>query len=248
MPSARFHNQGSDIETGDRRMTKHSRWLIAGAASALIAGSGLAFGQGMQQPSGGMQGGASGGMQGGASGERNLGSGGGAATTGQEGGSMRDSQPSTSGQGSSSDRMQSDRPQAQDRGAATRDETQPQRGDTTRSGAQSSQQRGTSGQSSERGTNGQGSAGANTSVNLSSQQRTQIRQVVLRNHSIPHVNNVDVRINVGAVLPRTVELIDVPEDVVTIFPRFRRHKIVIIHDQVVIVEPSTFKIVAVLPA
>jgi hypothetical protein len=198
-------------------------------------------------------------MQGGASSERNLGGGGassernlgsGGATSGQEGGSMRSSQPSTSGQGSSSDRLQSDQPQAQDRGGATRDETRPQRGDTPRNGAQSQQQRGTSGQSSERGTTGQGSAGsgASTGVNLSSQQRTQIRQVVLRNHSIPHVNNVDVSINVGVVLPRTVELIDVPEDVVTIYPRFRRHKIVIIHDQVVIVEPSTFKIVAVLPA
>jgi hypothetical protein len=226
-------------------VTKHTRWLIAGTASALIAGSGLAFGQGMQQaPSGGASGGTSmgGGMQGGSSTERSGSSternlSGSGATSGQESGSMRGSQPSTSGQSSSSGRTQSEQPQAQERGGATRSETQ-------RSGTQS-QQRGTSSQ-----TSGQGSAssGASTSINLSSQQRTQIKQVVVRHSDIPHVNDVNVNIAVGAALPSTVALIDVPEDVVTVFPRFRRHKIVIIKNQIVIVEPSSLKIVAVLPA
>jgi len=40
----------------------------------------------------------------------------------------------------------------------------------------------------------------------------------------------------------------VPEDVVSIFPRFRRHKFFIVDEEIVIVDPVTLEIVAVLPA
>jgi hypothetical protein len=222
---ARLHNFTS--KSGVDAMTKNTRWLVAGAASVLIAGSGLAFGQSMQQqqPSTGASSGAQSGgaMQGGTSSEKSL-------------NSTQSSQSGTSGQGSSSGTMQSQSGSS---------------GQGSSSGSMQSQQQQKSGTSAQKGgTTGQGAAssGAGTSMNLSAQQKTQIKQVALKNSSIPHVNNVNVRINVGAVLPSTVELVDVPEDIVVIFPQFRRHKIVIIKNEIVIVEPSTLKIVAVLPA
>jgi hypothetical protein len=48
-------------------------------------------------------------------------------------------------------------------------------------------------------------------------------------------------------VPRHVHLVPVPEDVVRIYPRFRRDRVVIIEDEVVIVDPVTFRIIAVLP-
>jgi len=89
---------------------------------------------------------------------------------------------------------------------------------------------------------------ANTRVNLNEQQRGQIRERVLAQRNIPRVRNVDVDVAVGSVIPRTVRLAPVPVDVVRIFPRFRRDRIVIIEDEVVIVDPVTFRIIAVLPA
>jgi hypothetical protein len=55
-------------------------------------------------------------------------------------------------------------------------------------------------------------------------------------------------VRVDAVVPHRVHLVAVPENVVRIYPRFRRDRVVIIEDEVVIVDPVTLRIIAVLPA
>jgi len=97
-------------------------------------------------------------------------------------------------------------------------------------------------------TNANVNANVNTRVNLNEQQRGQIRDRVLAQRNIPRVRNVDVDVAVGTVIPRTVRLAPVPANIVRIFPRFRQDRIVIIEDEVVIVDPVTFRIIAVLPA
>src|SRR5215469_14161962 len=51
---------------------------------------------------------------------------------------------------------------------------------------------------------------------LSIEQRTTLRETVLR--SGPRVTRVNFRIGVGAVVPRTVELIAVPQPILAIYP------------------------------
>ena len=85
-------------------------------------------------------------------------------------------------------------------------------------------------------------------TNLSSERRTRIHDMVLSRRDIPRVSNLDVNIRVNSIIPRSVRLAAVPEDVVRIYPRFRRHRVFVYNDEIVIVDPVTFRIVAVLPA
>jgi hypothetical protein len=88
----------------------------------------------------------------------------------------------------------------------------------------------------------------NVNVEINEQQRSRIRDVVVSRRNIPRVSNVNFDIRVGTVVPRTVRFVTVPEEIVTIYPRFRRHRIVIVGDEILIIDPVTFRIVAVLPA
>jgi len=87
-----------------------------------------------------------------------------------------------------------------------------------------------------------------TNVELNEQQRTRIREVVTSHRNIPRLSRVNFAVRVGAVVPRTVRFIAVPEDIVRIYPRFRRDRIVIVDDEILIIDPVTFEILAVLPA
>jgi len=86
----------------------------------------------------------------------------------------------------------------------------------------------------------------NASVNINDQQRTRISA------SISHLNvqpltNVNFSLSVGTVVPRDVRLQPLPAEVVEIVPQYRGYNFVLVKDEIVIVEPSTYKIVTVLP-
>jgi hypothetical protein len=85
-------------------------------------------------------------------------------------------------------------------------------------------------------------------VNIREDQRTRIHDVIVARRDILRVNSVDFDLRVGTVIPRSVRLVGMPEDVVRIFPRFRRHRVFIAENEIVIVDPATLRIVAVLPA
>jgi hypothetical protein len=90
------------------------------------------------------------------------------------------------------------------------------------------------------------STNVNASVNINDQQRTRISQ------SVSHLNvqpltNVNFSLSVGTVVPRDVRLQPLPADVVEIVPQYRGYDFVLVRDEIVIVEPSNYKIVAVLP-
>jgi hypothetical protein len=125
---------------------------------------------------------------------------------------------------------------------------------------QSDRREGTTGQSDrrfegstdrrERSTTGGERSRSDTNVNveINEQQRSRSRDVVVSRRDIPHVSNINVDLRVGSVVPRSVRFVSVPEEIVRIYPRFRRHRIVIVRDEIIIVDPVTFQIVAVLPA
>jgi hypothetical protein len=91
-----------------------------------------------------------------------------------------------------------------------------------------------------------GGAGAE----LSTEQRTQVRQTILQSGNVPRVSRSEVNINisVGTVVPRSVRLVSLPERIVTIRPAWRGFLYFVVEDEIIVVEPGTLKIVAVISA
>jgi hypothetical protein len=85
-----------------------------------------------------------------------------------------------------------------------------------------------------------------TSTSLNTEQRTKIRETVLRGGSVNRVSKVDFSISVGTVVPRSVRLVTVPSTIVEIHPAWRGYLYVVVEDEIIIVEPGTLKIVAVI--
>lgn len=84
-------------------------------------------------------------------------------------------------------------------------------------------------------------------VNLTSDQRTHIRDTVIDARGAPRVDHVDFDVTVGTVVPRErVHVVRVPETLVRIDPQWRGYLYFIVEDQVVIVNPHDMRIVAVL--
>ena len=92
-------------------------------------------------------------------------------------------------------------------------------------------------------TTGQAGAGAK----LSTEQRTKITTVIKEQHIAP-VNNVNFSISVGTRVPHEVSFHPLPAEIVTIYPDWRGYEFFLVRDQIVVVNPRTLEIVAVLEA
>ena len=163
-------------------------------------------------------------------------------------GGMKSEKGQTTGQGTGSSTMQKDQSTTQHRDqSTTRDRDQMQNRDQKAQGqdrtqqdrTQTQTQGGAAGQSTT--TTGQAGAGGK----LSTEQRTQITSVIKEQRVAP-VTNVNFSISVGTRVPRDVHFHALPERVVTIYPEWRRYKFILVREQIVIVDPNTFEIVAVL--
>ena len=93
-------------------------------------------------------------------------------------------------------------------------------------------------------TTGQAAAG---SKQLTTEQRTTIRTVV-REQKVQPATNVNFAISVGTVVPRTVTFRPVTTEFVTVNPAWRGFEYFLVGDQIVIVNPRTLEIVAVIEA
>ncbi|MDX2158041.1 MAG: DUF1236 domain-containing protein [Hyphomicrobiaceae bacterium] len=92
---------------------------------------------------------------------------------------------------------------------------------------------------------GQASAdGQAQRVEVDDQKRTRVREVFrAQRDRVRHHTNINVSIDVGRRLPRTLTYYEVPEYIVEIEPRYRGHRFVWVEDRYVIVEPATFVVV-----
>ncbi|WP_029582904.1 DUF1236 domain-containing protein [Bradyrhizobium sp. URHD0069] len=90
-----------------------------------------------------------------------------------------------------------------------------------------------------------GQAGA--AAKLSTEQRTKITTVI-RDQRVQPLNNVNFSISVGTRVPRDVRFHPLPREVVTIYPEWRGYEFVLVKEQIVVVDPRTFEIVAILEA
>jgi hypothetical protein len=92
-------------------------------------------------------------------------------------------------------------------------------------------------------TTGQAGAGAK----LSTEQRTKITTVIRDQHVAP-VNDVKFSIAVGTRVPREVSFHSLPAEVVTVYPEWRGYEYFLVRDEIIVVDPRTLEIVAVLEA
>jgi hypothetical protein len=90
---------------------------------------------------------------------------------------------------------------------------------------------------------GQAGAGAK----LSGDQRTKITTVIRDQHVQP-VTNVNFSISVGTRVPRDVSFHPLPAEIVTLYPDWRGYEFILVRDQILVIDPSSLEIVAVLDA
>jgi hypothetical protein len=99
-------------------------------------------------------------------------------------------------------------------------------------------------------TTGQGAASSRGAANLSTEQRTKITTTI-RSHKTEYhpVEHVKFSISIGTRVPRSgVTLYTLPATVVEVYPAWRGYKFILVGDQIVVIDPGTYEIVAVLEA
>ena len=164
-----------------------------------------------------------------------------------------DSKASTTGQGAADQKAQGkDAPgagktQAQDHKAPA-SKTQAQDNKAQQPAAKSAQDNKADSKASTTGQGAAGSTQAGGAVNLTSEQKTKIRTSVVQSSSAPKVSrsSINFNVSVGTVVPRTVRIVSVPTTLVEIHPAWRGYSYFVVDEEVIIVEPSTMKIIAVI--
>jgi hypothetical protein len=142
-------------------------------------------------------------------------------------------------------------PREERQGRPSEQRSQQERGKTDRDRIQRderanspSQERDRSRGEGSRETTGQGAAAARTQ-NLTSEKRTRIHEIVVRERNAPRVSP-DFEVSVGARVPRTVRFLAVPRTIVEIEPEWRGYSYFLVGDRMVIFNPRTMEIVAIV--
>jgi hypothetical protein len=93
-------------------------------------------------------------------------------------------------------------------------------------------------------TTGQGAAGG--SAKLSTEQRTKITSIIKQRKVEPTQLNVSV--SVGTRVPASVHLYPLPVEVVAVYPAWRGYEYILVGDQIVVINPRSHEIVAIIEA
>jgi hypothetical protein len=96
----------------------------------------------------------------------------------------------------------------------------------------------------QRSTTGQGSAAG--AAKLSGKQRSKITAIIKEKKVRPTHLNISVR--VGATLPASVHFYPLPVEVIDIYPQWRGYDYILVGDEIIIINPRTHRIVALLEA
>ena len=59
--------------------------------------------------------------------------------------------------------------------------------------------------------------------------------------------NIDINLNIGSPVPRSVTLYPLPAAIIDINPRWRNYRYVVVRDEIVIINPQTYVVVEVIP-
>ena len=120
--------------------------------------------------------------------------------------------------------------------AVTEQRTKESRDEHIRSNSSTGASEGTEGRSERRG----------SIASVTSEQKTRIKTVFSRHHVEP-ARNLNVAVNVGVALPRSVHLYPIPEDIIVIVPDYRGYDYIMLDDdRVAIVDPETYEVVDII--
>jgi len=89
---------------------------------------------------------------------------------------------------------------------------------------------------------------AGASVKLTDNQRSKIQATIGKDPGARVTADVNFDVTVGAEVPRSVHVAVLPEDVIEIVPEYQGYDYVVVGDNILIIDPATMEIVAVLPA
>ena len=84
------------------------------------------------------------------------------------------------------------------------------------------------------------------SAKLSPEQRTKITTIVMQRKVAPARLNVSVE--VGTRVPNSVHLYPLPQEVFVIYPEWRGYDYILVGDEIVVIDPRTHEIVAIIEA
>ena len=93
-------------------------------------------------------------------------------------------------------------------------------------------------------TTGQGAAAG--AAKLSTEQRTKISSII-REHKTPSVH-LNVSVSVGTRVPTNIHLYPLPVQVITVYPEWRGYDYVMVGEDIVVIDPRTHEIVAIIEA
>lgn len=94
-------------------------------------------------------------------------------------------------------------------------------------------------------TTGQGAAG--TSSSLTTEQRTKITSS-LKQEKAPRATNVNFSLEIGTAIPSSVQRAPLPRAVVEVYPAWRGYEYVMVENDILIIDPATSRIVAIIEA
>ncbi len=92
----------------------------------------------------------------------------------------------------------------------------------------------------------QGDRDAGARIQLSEEKRTSVRERLAKSARSNRVTNVNFDIRVGANVPRNTTVHVLPPDVVEIVPEYRGYRYVYVSDEIVIIHPTNYVVVAVI--
>jgi hypothetical protein len=90
------------------------------------------------------------------------------------------------------------------------------------------------------------STNTTASININDQQRTRVTESISRLNVQP-LTSVNFSLSVGTAVPRDIRLQPLPADVVQVVPQYRGYNFLVVRNEIVIVDPSSYQIVTVLP-
>ena len=94
---------------------------------------------------------------------------------------------------------------------------------------------------------GKPSGETTASVNITTEQRTEVRNIIVREKVAPA--KIDFSVSVGVAVPKTVVLHQLPSRIVEIVPAYRGYNYFLLADgRIVIVRPATLEVVYILSA
>src|SRR4029077_28727 len=99
-----------------------------------------------------------------------------------------------------------------------------------------------------RATTGQGAAGTRANITLPPETRTRIHEVIVQERNAQRVSSPNFDVSVGARVPRTVRFAALPRTIVEVEPAWRGFEYFMIGDQIVVVDPRSMEIVAIVEA